>query len=155
ASSGSCGRERSLGSPDPAEEGAVLVLRSLPAQGNTVSRWARHVRALWPRYPWAPAVPYVLLVAFWASKKRLRREHLAMAVAATPLAYGSRRTKTLFVAALPLSAVAVLYDAMRLMKNTGMSTAKVHVGDIRAAELKWFGVGSGSNRKTLQDWFYE
>jgi hypothetical protein len=155
-----------MGSARPAQEGAVLS-RPLETQAReatqrrsrgarlTVSRFAHHVRALWPRYPWAPVVPYWLLVAFWTHRKKLRRDHLAMAVAATTLAYGNRKTKSLFIAVLPLSGVAVLYDAMRLLKNTGMTSSKVHVGDIRAAELKWFGVGSGSKRRTLQDLFYE
>ena len=94
--------------------------------------WRRHLRALWPRFPWAPVAPYWIWVAFWRARAGLRWDHVAMALAATGLAYGNRRTKTLFVALVPLSAVAMLYDGMRLLKNTGLTTTNVHVGDIRA-----------------------
>jgi membrane-associated phospholipid phosphatase len=78
-----------------------------------------------------------------------------MALAATGLTNGNRRTRRLFDALVPLSLVAVLYDTMRLTRNTGLSPPKVHIADIRAKELKWFGIGSGASRMTLQDWFQE
>jgi hypothetical protein len=74
---------------------------------------------------------------------------------ATGLAHGGPRGKRLFAALLPLSAVGILYDAMRLFKNAGLTPSGVHVADIRAMELKWFGVGTGDRRVTLQDWFHE
>jgi hypothetical protein len=100
-------------------------------------------------------VPYWILVAFWRRRGALRGDHLAMALAATGLTNGNRRTRLLFDALVPLSLVAVLYDAMRLSRNAGLTPSKVHVADIREKELKWFGVGSGTSRVTLQDWFHE
>ena len=120
-----------------------------------MTRWARHVRALWPRHPWGPVAPYWLLVAFWRRRGCLRFDHVAMAVAATGLAYGTPRTKRLFEGLVPLSLVAMLYDAMRLSRNAGLAPSKVHAADIREKELAWFGVGKGAQRVTLQDWFYE
>jgi len=117
--------------------------------------WTRHVHALWPRFAWGSVAPYWLLVAFWRRRGVLRYDHIAMAVAATGLANGNRQTKRLFEGLVPLSLVGVLYDAMRLSRNTGLTPSKVHVADIREKELKWFGVGSGASRVTLQDWFHE
>jgi membrane-associated phospholipid phosphatase len=102
-----------------------------------------------------PAVPYWFLVAFWRKRRELRGDHIAMALAATVLTNGDRRMKRLFEGLVPLSLVAVLYDAMRLLRNAGLAPSKVHVADIREKELKWFGVGKGSSRITLQDWFQE
>jgi hypothetical protein len=99
--------------------------------------------------------PYWLLVAFWKRRGGLRWDHVALAVAATSLAYGNRRTKRLFEGLVPLSLVAMLYDGMRLSRNAGLAPSKVHVADIREKELAWFGVGKGASRVTLQDWFYE
>lgn len=142
----------------------VLVLRALPGSrpeglarlqaGILLRAWKRHVRALWPRAPWLPVAPYWLWVAFWRYRAGFRWDHVAMALAATGLAYGNRGTKRLFVALVPLSLVAALYDAMRLFKNAGLTPEGVHVSDIRALELRWFGVGSGDARVTLQDWFH-
>jgi membrane-associated phospholipid phosphatase len=78
---------------------------------------------------------------------------VAIAVAATGLAYGTSRTRRSFLAVAPLSAVGLLYDAMSLVHNVGLREDKVHVGNLRALELRWFGVGKGRARRTLQDWF--
>jgi hypothetical protein len=84
---------------------------------------------------------------------QLRWDHVAILVAVVALAYGNRRSKQIFLGALPIALVGVLYDSMRLVKNWGLSESTVHVCDLRAAELRWFGVGSGAGRETLHDWF--
>jgi hypothetical protein len=76
-----------------------------------------------------------------------------LALVATLLAFGNQRTKRLFIGLVPIAATGLLYDAMRFVKNVGLSPAGVHVCDLRAAELRWFGVGSGAARVTWQDWF--
>jgi hypothetical protein len=111
------------------------------------------MRALWPRFPLLPAAAYWLWVPFWRWQGGLRWDHVAMAVAATCLAYASKGTKRLFIGMIPLSAVAFLYDGMRLFKNVGLTPSSVHVCDFRKVELRWFGVASGTSRVTLQDWF--
>src|SRR5436190_1734520 len=53
------------------------------------ARFAAHVRRLWPRWALLPAAPFWLLVAFWAVQGKLRWDHVALALLATVLAYGS------------------------------------------------------------------
>jgi hypothetical protein len=76
-----------------------------------------------------------------------------MAVAVTALAYTSPATKRLLVGLIPCALVALLYDAMRFVKNVGLDESTVHICDLRSAELRWFGIGSGAARVTLHDWF--
>jgi inositol phosphorylceramide synthase catalytic subunit len=76
-----------------------------------------------------------------------------MAVLVTALAYGNERTKKLFLGLVPLALVAMLYDAMRFVRNVGLTESRVHVCDLRAAEMQWFGLTVGDVRMTLQDWF--
>ena len=113
----------------------------------------RHIKSLWPRSPLLPIAPYWLWVILSLYLGALRWEHLAIAIAATALAYLDARTKRWFVALIPLSAVALSYDGMRFVKNLGLTASNVHVCDLRLVELRWFGVGSGGARMTLQDWF--
>jgi hypothetical protein len=46
--------------------------------------------------------------------------------------------------------VGIVYDGMRFVRNWGVTESTVHVCDLRAAELRFFGLPSG---QTLQDWF--
>jgi len=114
---------------------------------------ARHLKSLWPRSPLLPIAPYWLWVTLWLYLGALRWEHLAIATLATVLAFGNAQTKRWFVGLIPFSAVGLFYDCMRFVKNLGLTTSNVHVCDLRAVELRWFGVGSGGARMTVQDWF--
>jgi inositol phosphorylceramide synthase catalytic subunit len=49
--------------------------------------------------------------------------------------------------------VALLYDAMRFVKNVGLSESGVHLCDLREAEIRWFGFSAGGVRMTVHDWF--
>jgi hypothetical protein len=75
-----------------------------------------------------------------------------MAILVTVLAYTSEKTKRLFVGLLPVALVGLFYDAMRFVKNVGLSESTVHLCDLRATELRWFGVNAGGTRVTLHDW---
>src|SRR5262249_19712489 len=134
--------------------GRVLV--SVPASrrfhGRRSMKIWRHMRELWPRYTLAPALPFWAWAAFWTARGQMRWDHLAMAVLVTVLAYSNATTKRLFVGLLPIGLVALFYDAMRFVKNVGLSESTVHVCDLRAAELRWFGVTAGGARMTLHDW---
>jgi hypothetical protein len=67
-------------------------------------------------------------------------------------AYGGRTAKRLYFGVLPLGLVGLLYDAMRFVKNVGLSESTVHVCDLRALELSLFGITSTGVRLTLHDW---
>jgi membrane-associated phospholipid phosphatase len=112
----------------------------------------RHVRELWPRYTLVPALPFWGWAAFWAARGQMRWDHVAVAVFVTVLAYTSAKTRRLYVGLLPVGIVALFYDAMRFVKNVGLSESTVHLCDLRAAEMRWFGVDSGGTRVTLHDW---
>jgi hypothetical protein len=102
--------------------------------------------------PVAAVVPYWLWAAFWKRRRELRWDHVALAVGMTGLAWGNKGSKRLFIAILPLSFVALLYDGMRCIRTLGMAPEDVHVADLRALEMRLFGIGSGSSRMTVQDW---
>jgi hypothetical protein len=112
----------------------------------------RHMRELWPRFTLAPALPFWAWALFWAARGQLRWDHVAMAVLVTALAYGTVKTKRLTVGLYPVALVGLFYDAMRFVKNVGLSESTVHLCDLRAAELRWFGVGTSAARVTLHDW---
>jgi hypothetical protein len=113
----------------------------------------QHVRSLWPRWSLLAIAPFWLWVLLWAAIGALRWEHVAISLLASALALGNARTKRWFLALIPLSAVAVLYDAMRFVKNWGVAPNTIHICDLRAAELRWFGVQTDAGRVTVQDWF--
>ncbi len=75
-----------------------------------------------------------------------------MAVLVAVLSYTNAKTRHLFIGLLPVGIVALFYDAMRFVKNVGLSESTIHNCDLRAAELHWFGVGTGGARVTLHDW---
>ncbi|HKQ69659.1 MAG TPA: phosphatase PAP2 family protein [Polyangiaceae bacterium] len=144
----------------PAKVLAFLVI-SYPLQrwvvfgerpSRLLPRFVGHVRSLWPGFGWAAVLPFWIWVAFWSHLGSLRWDHWALAATATLLAFGNEKTKRLFVGLLPMSVVALFYDGMRLFKGAGLSAASVHVCDLRAAEVRWFGVGTGASRGTVHDW---
>jgi hypothetical protein len=116
-----------------------------------MSLW-RHARSLWPRYTLAPILPFWLWAAFSAGRGVLRWDHVALAALTALLAYGSAKTKRLFLGLLPIGLVGLFYDAMRFVKNVGLSERNVHLCDLRAMELDWFGIGDGPARVTVHDW---
>jgi hypothetical protein len=78
----------------------------------------------------------------------VRWEQLAMMVIMPALAYRSERTRRLFVAVFPLALLGLTYDAMRYVRDVGLSPARVHVCDLRAVESTLFGRPGW----TVHDW---
>jgi inositol phosphorylceramide synthase catalytic subunit len=113
----------------------------------------RHMRSLWPRWTLLPVLPYLAYGVAMIVIGDLRWDHAAMMILVPVLAYGNERTKKLYMGAHPIALVALLYDGMRYMKNLGVSPDRVHDCDLRAIELSLFGVGSGADRMTLNDFF--
>jgi len=110
------------------------------------------MRRLWPRFTLAPAAPFWAWTAFWMVRGQVRCDHLAIALLVTALAYATPGTKRLFLGLLPIALVALFYDAMRFVRNVGLSESTVHLCDLRDAELRWFGLNVGGTRVTLHDW---
>ena len=118
-----------------------------------MNRAWRHVRALWPRWMWVPVAPFAVFFLFLGIRGDLRWEHLALAVVAPVLAYGNASTKRLFVAAVPMVYVGVLYQAMGYVKDVGVSPARVLNCELRSFEMRLFGIAVGGERMTLSDYF--
>ncbi|MCC6522277.1 MAG: inositol phosphorylceramide synthase [Polyangiaceae bacterium] len=113
------------------------------------------MRSLWPRYTLLPPLPFAAYFLVVAGLGRVRVDHVIMVLLVPALAYGNAATKKLCVGTYPMALVGLLYDAMGPLKNLGLTPENVHNCDLRAVELALFGVGSGAERMTLQDWFLE
>jgi hypothetical protein len=111
------------------------------------------MRSLWPRWTLLPALPYLVYGTVMIVTGDVRWDHLVMMVAIPSIAYGSARTKRLYVGAHPIALVSLLYDGMRYVKNVGVSPERVHDCDLRALELSLFGVNVDGTKITLNDWF--
>ena len=119
------------------------------------ARAVAHVQRLWPRYPWWPPTPFVLLGLFWGLQGKLRWDHFAIVALVCVLAYGSLWTKRLFLGILPIGLVGVLYDTMRFVKNVGLTPDNVHVCDVRAIDQRFFGMNYQGARITLHDYLQQ
>jgi inositol phosphorylceramide synthase catalytic subunit len=111
----------------------------------------KHMRGLWPRWTLMPVAPFVLWTLFWIARGQVRWDHLAVCGIAAVMAYWNKTSKRLYFGVLPLGLVGLLYDAMRFVKNVGLSQDTVHVCDLRAIELRLFGIDVGGIRQTLHD----
>src|SRR4051812_31093315 len=107
----------------------------------------------WPRFTLLPAAPFVLWCAYCYLLGERRWEHAAVVVLIPILAYASERTKRLYLGLLPFALTGLLYDAMRFVKNVGLDVARVHVCDLRAAELRIFRITEAGAAKTASDYF--
>lgn len=116
-------------------------------------RLYRHMRAPGPLL--LSPMPFVLWAGYWALRGQLRWEQLALAVGSVALAYGNAKTKRLYVGVFPMALLGLIYDAMRFVKNVGIDESSVHVCDLRAAELRYFGITVGGTAMTLSDYFHE
>ncbi|HET7545251.1 MAG TPA: phosphatase PAP2 family protein [Polyangiaceae bacterium] len=119
------------------------------------TRLFSHVRKLWPRHPLLAPAPFWFLVAFWLVQGKLRWDHLALALVATALAYGSAWSKRLYLGILPIGLVGVLYDSMRAVKNVGLTRDNVHVCDLRGIDQRFFGLELNGVRTTWHDYFQQ
>ncbi len=113
----------------------------------------RHLRALWPRWTLLPPAPFVAYGLYVLATGRLRWDHVALIVLVPALAYGNAATKRICVGAYPMALVGLLYDLMKLVQNVGVTVDRVHVCDLRDAELALFGLTVGGQRITIHDWF--
>jgi inositol phosphorylceramide synthase catalytic subunit len=113
----------------------------------------QHMRALWPRYTLLPPLPFVGYAFVMGALGELRWDHAALALVVTALAYTSARTRDFCVGTYPMALTALLYMAMRYIEDLGVTAERVHVCDLRALELRLFGITVGGERITLHDWF--
>ena len=76
-----------------------------------------HMKRLWPRYTFAPALPFFLWPLYLIVRGEARWETFAVMILGCVLPYVSFTTKRLFQAVAPIGWVGVLYDSMRFFKN--------------------------------------
>jgi inositol phosphorylceramide synthase catalytic subunit len=80
----------------------------------------------------------------------IRGEHITLCTVYVILvAVGGRGFRFLGLF-LPVMLTGISYEYFRLLKGVRL---EVHVADLYHAELNWFGVGQGADRKVLADWF--
>jgi len=115
--------------------------------------FTRHARELWPRHPWLPVAPLALWVGLMALLGRLRLDHVIILAIAAALAYGTRRSRGIYVAVGGFIAVALLYDAMRFVQNVGLTPERVLLCGLHDFEARWFGLTTAAGRMAPHDWF--
>lgn len=95
-------------------------------------------------------IPFALYALYSLVRHDLRIEMILVLVAVIAFALIGPRSRSIFAGLLPIALVGLLYDGMRLIKNLGLTEARVHVCDLRGLESTVF----GSNGNTLHDYFY-
>src|SRR5262249_14974074 len=84
-------------------------------------------------------LPFLVWGASRLAAGETRWEQLALMFGMPALAYGTERTRRLFLAVFPLALLGLTYDAMRYVEHVGLSAERIHVCDLRAIESSLFG----------------
>ncbi len=116
----------------------TTVWRWQPPAPRTLARWILAI---------APFMGWTLWCAATGS---FRGEHLVFIIGMPALVLASDATRRLLQALYPLACVGLLYDTMKYVQYVGITPARVHDCDLRAAEARLFGIGGG---RTVHDWF--
>jgi membrane-associated phospholipid phosphatase len=111
------------------------------------------MRRLWPRWTLLPPAPFILYGLVMLLRGELRWDHVAMMVLVPALAYTNEKSKKLCEASYAMGLTGLFYDAMRYFRDVGVSPERVHLCDLRALEIKLFGITMGGERVTVHDWF--
>jgi membrane-associated phospholipid phosphatase len=118
----------------------------------TPPRLVQHVRGMWPGAGiWLP-LPFVAWPLGCIVTGHGRWEHVAMAVVVPLLAYASPSSKRMFVGLLPIGLLGLVYDAMRWVKDVGVTPDRVHVCDLRAIDMRIASATVGGERVSVHDW---
>jgi hypothetical protein len=116
-------------------------------------RVVRHVRQLWPGLGlWLP-VPFVAWAVACFVQGERRWELVLFAVGMPLLAYANASTKRLFAGIFPMALLALIYDAMRFVRNAGITPERVHVCDLRALDMRVASVYVNGARTSVHDFF--
>jgi hypothetical protein len=118
-----------------------------------MERVLRHMRRLWPDARVLLPAPLMLwpVVCFAAGERRW--EHAALAVVVPILAYTSAASKRLFLGLFPMGLLGLVYDAMRFVKDVGLTPERVHLCDLRALDMRLLAVHVGGATGSVHDWF--
>ena len=108
-----------------------------------------HVRSLWGRWWIVPLLPAVHALAM-AAAGQLKPMHVAVALAVWVGANINRWSRDFVAATMPVLAVGLVYEWMGPISRALVRPERVWGCDLRAIELKVFGVGPDT---TLADFF--
>jgi inositol phosphorylceramide synthase catalytic subunit len=122
---------------------------------SIVNKIQAHIRKLWPGWGILLPLPFVLwgVGCFLAGERRW--EHWAFMIGVPLLAYTNEKTKKLFVGLFPVGLLGLIYDAMRFVKNVGLSEETVHVCDLRAIDMKIASVSVNGTQGSVHDWLQQ
>jgi membrane-associated phospholipid phosphatase len=115
-------------------------------------QWAR-LRTLWPGASILLPAPFLLHGLWVACQSRFHWDDAALIAAVLVLFAIGPKTKRLLLGVFPFPLVAVLYDTMKVVANVGVSPSRVHDCDLRALEIRFFGVTIDGHPATVHDWF--
>ena len=93
--------------------------------------------------------PMLAWVLWRAAEGERRWEFLLFLVVAPALAWTGPRTRKLFWGLYPFAWLGLVYDAMRFVKDVGVTPSRLHICDLRALDSRWFGFSDGT---TVHDW---
>ena len=118
-------------------------------------RAAAHVHGLWAGPGYLLPVPFLAWQLWWiAAYRELRLDHLGTTLLAFGLAWGTSKTKQVFLGMFPIGLLGLLYDTMKFVQNVGVSPERVHVCDLRAMDMRIWPVDLGGGTiGTPHDWF--
>lgn len=98
----------------------------------------------------ASAAPFTAWGASILARGETRWELFVLALLPPGLALAGGWSRALLRGAYPMLLVAVLYDALRFVRDLGLSPARVHVCDLRALEARLFGEGGRTVHDAIQ-----
>jgi hypothetical protein len=114
-------------------------------------RLHRHIRELWPRGALLPVFLFVAWPLYCLASGERRWEFAVSIFLGGVLPYVGPTSKRVFVGIMPIAMVGIFYDWMRFVRNVGLSPERVHVCDLRALEIRLFGVNLGDRAGTIHD----
>jgi phosphatidylglycerophosphatase A len=95
-------------------------------------------------------LPMIAWVVWRIACGEVRFEYALFLVVAPALAWIGPRTRKFFWGLYPFAILGLVYDAMRFVKDVGVTPDRLHICDLRALDSRWFGFSDGT---TLHDWF--
>ena len=111
-----------------------------------------HVRSLWTGWGALAPLPLALWPLSMAFLRGPRWDYLAFSLAVVILAYGNAWTKRFFVTLYPLALVALVYDAMNLVRDVCVTPERLHICDLRALDMMLVRVDVNGVPGTVHDW---
>lgn len=118
----------------------VMALRpTRPRSGEELGVWR-----------WAVLVIFPLHLLVTAMTIGIRFEHVLMDATFIVLAWASPRLRRLSFYCLPMGLTAMAYDNLRFVTHL---RGTIHVADLYAADLRWFGLDTEAGRIILPEYF--